>query len=335
MSQIKFNEPDDDLYDDVSGVDITCWETLFGYTAGQARREIKTFRADYSRPRWDELWEEVHLKKEDEGYDQEAWEYSLSPQRLLYGQRAFTGNTTSHLRQMEAPSTSTFLIQLEGLIDSPEKIRDIASLLTVPSTHTGTSLETAELARFCKISSRTRSVIFKYLSDIDSDFRPTIVRLTQASKDLDPHSISPTLGADSTLPHHRPVTVNDTRLRPAQSQYPVWYFFYGTLTMVDVLQKHLSLTTEPELVPATLHKGRLRTWGSGRYKSLVDNSRSGGPAIDGKAYLVQNGEQEDELCFYETDKYEVVRCEIHLHTGTRVRGLTFRFCGRLQDLDPE
>jgi hypothetical protein len=335
MSEATSHGKDAQFHDEVSDNDIKRWTNLFNYTPAQAQQEIKTFRADYARPHWDELWEEIHVEKQDEGYDQEAWEYSMSPQRHLHGQRATASYTTVHRSQKEAPSMSTFLIQLEKPLDSPEKIRDIASLSVVPSMHTGTSLETAEVARFCKITSKTRSAIFKYLSDIDSGFRPTIVRLTQASKDLDPHSISPTLGTDSTLPQHRPVDDDDPKLRPAQDEYPVWFYLYGTLTDAEVLRKHLSLEMTLELIPAILHEGRLRTWGNRRYKSLVDDSCSERSAIDGKAFLIQNWEQEDALCFYETDKYEVVRCEIHLNTGTKVRGLTFRFCGRLEDLDPE
>ncbi len=42
--------------------------------------------------------------------------------------------------------------------------------------------------------------------------------------------------------------------------------------------------------------------------------------------MVENANQEEALCRYETDRYEVVRCDIEMELEKeKVRGLTFRF----------
>lgn len=56
-----------------------------------------------------------------------------------------------------------------------------------------------------------------------------------AAKDFSADSIHPTLGKDCTMPQHR--LGSDTDSLPHQSQYPVFYFFYGTLADPIVLPK--------------------------------------------------------------------------------------------------
>ncbi|KAF9741609.1 hypothetical protein PMIN01_01148 [Paraphaeosphaeria minitans] len=63
----------------------------------------------------------------------------------------------------------------------------------------------------------------------------------------------------------------------------------------------------------------------GLYPALVDGEE--GDIVRGWAYLVESREHEDRLRFYETNKYEVVRCEIWIE-GSRISGLAFRFCGK-------
>ena len=112
---------------------------------------------------------------------------------------------------------------------------------------------------------------------------------------------------------------------PSQSQYPVWYFFYGTLADPHILGRVLNLPPThdgPTLIPAKVCGGKIKIWAS-KYKALVNGSKN--DYVNGLAYQVCSEEQEDSLLFYETDKYEVARCEIFLTEGRTVRGLTFRF----------
>ncbi|RMD40106.1 hypothetical protein DV735_g5027, partial [Chaetothyriales sp. CBS 134920] len=139
--------------------------------------------------------------------------------------------------------------------------------------------------------------------------------------------MAPALGlveGTSTLPQYRP----DYPLG-GPDQFPVWYFFYGTLADPAVLKHQLALTIEPCLVPAVVEGGCVRTW-AGKYKALVDAPRD--CCVDGRAFLVESREQEDALRFYETDRYEVVRCRI-VASNHVFSGLTFRFNGSQRDLD--
>ena len=103
---------------------------------------------------------------------------------------------------------------------------------------------------------------------------------------------------------------------------------HGTLADPNVLSQHLGLDKAPDYVPAQVTGGRLRTW-AGKYKAIVD---APGEVVLGSAFLVKSRAEEDVLRFYETDKYEVVRCRITTHSGG-MDGLTFRFDGSERDLD--
>ncbi|KAE8345481.1 hypothetical protein BDV24DRAFT_159344 [Aspergillus arachidicola] len=145
-----------------------------------------------------------------------------------------------------------------------------------------------------------------------------------ADKHLSNYSISPYLCSDinPTLPHHRAQSMDQIFL-PTQNQYPVWYFFYGTLTDSETLAWKLSLPGLPVLRRAMVKGGRIIMWG-GKYKALIDGPSSS--IVDGWAYEVSSEEEEEQLRYYETDQYEVVRCEIHMvDSGDIVKGLTFRF----------
>lgn len=157
---------------------------------------------------------------------------------------------------------------------------------------------------------------------------------SQRLRSLSNTSIYPTLGMDSTLPQHRlDDTCLDAPFSPAQDEYPVWYFFYGTLADAAFLLKLLSLSQEPELRSASIEGGTIRTW-AGRYRSLVEAAASSRKCIDGSAYLVNSCDHEEILQYYETENYEVVRCLIRMNDNTEViDGLTFRFVGDSQDLD--
>jgi hypothetical protein len=125
-----------------------------------------------------------------------------------------------------------------------------------------------------------------------------------------------------TFPQFRP-GASTTHL-PSQDQYPVWYFFYGTLADAAVLSRLLDLPADcvPTYREARVRGGQITTW-AGKYLGLVDGDRDA--VVRGSEYLVGNTEDENALRYYETDKYEVVRSEIKFEgNGGRVMGLTFR-----------
>lgn len=176
-------------------------------------------------------------------------------------------------------------------------------------------------ASFCVVESEIRQALLERFST--TRFKPTFVRLASpAAKNLSSNSPYPTLGIDSTLPQFRSEGRCEPFL-PTQNQYPVWYFFYGTLADKEVLTRHLSLTEEPSLYPAAVTRAVLKTWG-GKYRALVDGPESA--RVQGSAFQVMTKGQEDALRPYETDKYEVVRCLMEFD-GKVVEGCTFRCVG--------
>jgi hypothetical protein len=301
----------------VSETDAARWQNLFGYTRPEAVRHIEEYRADFSRRKApDALWDGIKAGKEAQGYDREAYEYSLT-RRCPAHSHANPDTDHSGVREEKG----TFIVQLSGPLNSADKIREAADMNEAPKVCVGTG-ESGE-AEFCEINAAERRKLLRWISKHHDNFQPTIVRLAKASKSLCRYNMAPMLGVDLTLPQHRPEFETDTP-SPRQDQYPVWYFFYGTLCDSEVLTQQLNLQiSAASLVPALVEGGQIRTWG-GKYKALVEASREN--KVSGSAFLVQSREQEDALRFYETDKYEVVRCRILTEDGP-LQGLTFRFSG--------
>ena len=303
---------EDDEY--VSREDAARWTRLFGFTDAEARHRIEEYRADFTRKRIsDSLWTTLKADKEADGFDREAYEYSLAHQKAIFAARP------------AQKAVGTFIIQLEGLLNSAQKVQEAAALSAAPAVATGTN-DCGKATQFCEIDGHARAKILNWLAWEHAGFQPTIVRLAKAKKDLCTHSPAPTLAVEAILPQHR-LDDSITPL-PAQDQYPVWYFFYGTLGEPEILSRQLGLEGPPELVPASVYGGQIRTW-AGKYRALVD---APGSRVEGKAFFVRDREQEDALRFYETDKYEVARCQIDTENG-QVPGLTFRFNGRQEELD--
>ncbi|KAF2129170.1 hypothetical protein P153DRAFT_376434 [Dothidotthia symphoricarpi CBS 119687] len=191
------------------------------------------------------------------------------------------------------------------------------------------------VAQFCQVNELDVPKIKDWLAKTYPTLSPVFAPINKACKALSPISAYPTLGLDTSLPHRRPQSTVCSGFFPTQNQYPVWYFFYGTLANSSFLAELFCSPpgTIPVLVPALIRGGKLRTWG-GKYHALVN---SPGSQVGGWAYEVLSQEQEDILCMYETAKYEVVRVDITLNEslGRRcvVQGCTFRFAAEEHELD--
>ena len=112
-------------------------------------------------------------------------------------------------------------------------------------------------------------------------------------------------------------------------EYPIWYFFYGTLADTRKLGRVIGRPVDQDkLRDAELRSGRVGMW-KGKYKAMVDGDGvMQRQSIAGKAFSVATRQEEDELRVYETDAYEVARCEIWVDDNVQL-GLTFRFVGVL------
>jgi hypothetical protein len=230
-----------------------------------------------------------------------------------------------------AQARTIYALKLEGPISTPQKVQVVANLRTVPKSYNGSG-EDGD-ATFCKVDGRTKVAIENWLAtQKKTSFRPLFVPEGKAYKELCPHSLYPTLGKDTTLPQYRPQDPNHldnpASFGQAQDQYPVWYFFYGTLADVPKLRSLLSLADNEMSVlhEAAIRGGKMKTCGQGKYNALVDGAETS--CVKGAAYQVRTEEHEDALRKYETSAYEVVRCSIELNDRT-VEGCTFRFVGEV------
>ena len=256
---------------------------------------------------------------EDKGYDRDSHEHELGKNP--------SASTISGVPQKASPSPSdndaSFIFKLEDPLDEPGKIQKAAKLSNPPDVVNGVGEE--EDTKFCRVETAGKHANEEWLSQERLNYRPTFIRLSQAKKDLSNTSARPTLGVDTTLPQHRPQEPN-IRFLPEQNQYPVWYFFYGTLANPEILSGLLGLSEKecPVLQSATITHAAIKSWG-GKYKVLVDGPSSA--LVDGWAYKVTSKVHEEALLFYETSTYEVVRCTILMRDKDElgVKGCTFRF----------
>lgn len=215
-----------------------------------------------------------------------------------------------------------YLLKLEGPLVDLDTIRTAGRIVSKKMVEIPGTDDEENHTKFCMVDLSAKAHIEGWLAEKGIPFQPTVVRYSRADKSLSSISLAPTLGVDSTLPHLRIDSVA-TEPQPTQSQYPVWYFFYGTLGDPDVLKRLFRLGADPIYRPASVTGGRLIEWG-GKYKAMIDSP--GSPAVEGVAFLVESEEVEDALRGYETDKYEVVRCDIRMKDDKSLaKGLTFRF----------
>ncbi|KAK5701859.1 hypothetical protein LTR97_004677 [Elasticomyces elasticus] len=230
-----------------------------------------------------------------------------------------------------------YLLKLGGPFYSPETVRSIVGLSTTPKVYNASSTTDAadddddgeETSRFIKVTATTRQALLLWATAHKPSYEPLFIADRVARKALAADSMAPMLGIDTTMPQHR---LNGAEALPRQDQYPVYYFFYGTLADTEVLRRHLGDDVPAgyyTLLPASIAGGRVKMWG--QYRALVDSNQDS--VVHGSAFLVQSAEHEERLRSYETSMYEVVRCRITIAATTSeeervVLGCTFRFVRR-------
>lgn len=315
------------------------WQNSFGHSYPEAVEHMKDQKSNFIRHRMsNDHWDLVRSQKEAEGFTRKAYEHWIQKG----SQSAVSCGEGKPRNSYMPPGESSYLVLLGGVLDTPEKIQGVANLPKPPQAIQAASEDGDAL--FCRVNGHVKQCIKTWLSHQKTTFKPTFIRLSKAKKDLAVDSIYPTLGSESTLPQHRQqsssltsfdVTLPQQRdsvpnapFPPVrQDEYPVWYFFYGTLADSDLLARLLSLpeAEPPDLVSASISEGMIKSW-NGKYNALVDGTDN--DYVHGSAYEVASKENEEALMLYETEKYEVVRCCITM-ASHMVQGLTFRFAGSL------
>ncbi|KAJ4256189.1 hypothetical protein NW762_009267 [Fusarium torreyae] len=302
--------------DDVQEYTILQWQALFGYSFSEASLRIKEHRDNPPEiPISDDHWCMVRDQMMAKGFDREAYEHSCNTGLYKTTQKQET--TQRQKRKLQA---TAFLVKLNGPLNSVKAVVEAAGLPSSSGEVVTATDSSGQVSSFYEINGVDKIAIEEFLkaSQTYSTFTPTFVQCTQARKCLSPYTLYPTLGIDSTLPQHRFQDLKRSP-RPAQNDFPVWYFFYGTLTEPSVITRLLSI--EPSYRNAQIRGGVLQA--RGQYKALV-NDQGGLNVLHGKAFLVGNVEQEIILRIYETKAYEVVRCCIEMEEGEVINGLTFR-----------
>lgn len=254
-------------------------------------------------------------------YD-EAVAKILDHRAELHGHLSSTGQRSDN-RQADGDSVA-YLLRLEGDFPDPSAVRSLAGLADMPEMVTGSN-DAGDVTHFCRVDGSTKSAILSYLQTNKPAFRPTFLQITRAEKRLSDWSLFPMLGVDSTFPQFR-MASPDAHILPSQTQYPVWYFFYGMLADPTELSVILRLTEPPRYRQAIVAGGVLMS-----ERQLIDApvGLRQTSIVQGQAYLVETANEEESLRFSVTDKYEVVRCEIDLLDDRKIGpGLTFRYITR-------
>ncbi|KAM0809457.1 hypothetical protein AB5N19_09801 [Seiridium cardinale] len=308
-------------YQDAAGESemVGRWQRVFGYTSSEAINKIEQHRNDLNRATITlEQWNMVRAEREAEGHDKDSYEHSINVSK-----HARISLPTPAPAKRSKKKSAMFLLKLEGPLRDVKTDQQAARLAHIPELLVGSDDFDGE-SHFCKIDSLARDNILEFIRRQAPSFEPTTIRHSVADKDLCPISAHPTLGIEATLPQFR----HEDNVVPRNDEYPVWYFFYGTLADPEVLERLIG-AQNPHLVSAQIRGGILKTWG-GKYKALVDQTAGKmEEVISGHAFLVKTQEQEAALRAYETDNYEVVCCGIEMDEGRYVRGLTFRFVGEV------
>jgi hypothetical protein len=115
-----------------------------------------THRVTVTRERiTDDHWALIKDEKEDLGYDREAYEHSLQLPKVFKSQSATIPSNGADGELM-------LLFRLGGLLDTPEKIKDIAGLEELPVVKEGMS-EMGPL-RFCVVDKEVQRKLEGWLA---------------------------------------------------------------------------------------------------------------------------------------------------------------------------
>lgn len=108
-----------------------------------------------------------------------------------------------------------------------------------------------------------------------------------------------------SAPPHYLTNIENEAFEPPE--YPIYYFFYGTLTAPATLKRILDLADEPQMRKAKVIGYAIAKWGD--YPTLIDGES--GQEISGYASIVRTEEEAKKLAHYETKAYEEALCLIH------------------------
>lgn len=211
---------------------ILRWQTLFCYSSGEAEEKISLQRSSLAVAAPEELWNAVKGRQEELGHDRESYSHWLALSRKPKS-NASARHTTRGMVDRE------YLFELKGPIDSAVTLQKIAGLPHPLKVFSGPSDSCGGIAHFCRTDGTIKAKVRDWIEQEVPNFEPLFIPLSYAPKNFDLLSKAPTLGLDYTMPQNRLPKV--AKVSPTQDEYPVWYFFYGTLADPE---KHRGLFLE-------------------------------------------------------------------------------------------
>ena len=216
---------------------------------------------------------------------------------------------------------TNYLLRLDHPFTTPRDVAHQLGLSRVPKMEVGEGEHGA--THFCHLDQSGIDALDAWSARTAKDYPGrnwTRVMLNFAHKGTPlPH-----LGRDEILPQHRPCAS-----APQGAEYPVDFFFYGTLAAPDRLARlfGIDINEVTELRPAICLDGRIRLW-SNKYRALVDCP---GGKVQGHVFRVESAEEEEALRAYEGDSYEIVNARVEIE-GEVKECRTFRFAGYEDEL---
>ena len=183
--------------------EVGLFQGLFQYSYEKAKAMIERRRWDVSRLTVsDAHWELVREDREAEEYSRAAYEHAVEIGAFARRTSPVNGRRSQRQQpeQIAHESRRTYLVKLEGPLNSAQQIQELSGTLELPSEVANTGEDSGEAARFCLINDTVRRLIVSKFPR----FNPTFVQINMAAKQLSAYSSSPTLGEiEPTLPQHR------------------------------------------------------------------------------------------------------------------------------------
>lgn len=147
------------------------WQKLFHLSQGEVVDRLMDHRNNLTRTRvTDAHWDTVRLEKEAEGYDREAYEYELELQK----KKALLPDLVPSAED-EAGISVTYLVELSGLLDTPEMVKHAADLESTPELVAGRSVEEGRRVLLCCVDGTAKTAILHWASNEGGGFEPTIL----------------------------------------------------------------------------------------------------------------------------------------------------------------
>ncbi|KAM5383424.1 hypothetical protein ACJZ2D_002117 [Fusarium nematophilum] len=305
---------------DIDDGTLARWKRFFvGISASDARQKIHAYRKVAHRYAIsDAHWNTMRAVLEDQGLDREVYEFVLSGAK-----RSPLPELMREEIQDRRLECRRYLIKMEGPLSPRHGYAGPGWLALYPYNYAHAVECPGRKRSFWELDGVELGQLQETLGRNSTEPWPPCFGYSEAPKDLTCNSVYPALGVDATLPQARAPN-SGVVPRPAQDEYPVWYFAHDYRAEGDYLA-HL-IGGPCERLPATLRGGLVTQ--RGEHKVLVDDPR-GENIVRGLAILVHDKVQERTLRIHATERNEVVRCPIQLEGGVFVNGLTFRFRGEL------